>query len=664
MNKIRYTTLFLVFLIVSCTYVQKIKDGTTAYNQKQYSVALPMLKKEHQKASSRVEKGKFAYLIADSYVQTNQNKNAIEWFLTSYEDGYGVDALKGYAYGLKKNEQYKEAMEAFKNLGIEIGSPYEYRREITACKLAIDWAGDNKNDAYTINNADFNTSTSDYSPSIYQDEFLVFTSDRTSSIGEDTYNWTGSNFSDLFIVNTQSNSVESFESPINTTDNEGTVSFSSDFKELFFTRCANNDKYTDTYCFIMRSTYENGSWSVPEKLKLFEETNVNYGDPSISDDGGTLYFSANHPDGWGGHDIYISERAPDGWSTPKLLGRTINTVGNERFPFIDADTLFFSSDYLPGMGGLDIFRSYKMDTRSWSAAHNLKAPVNSGSDDFSYVIDPRPQKDDDILEVGYFTSTRESGKGGDDIYQFTKRVPPPPPPIDTAAPPPPPIVYKMILEGFILEKIYSDKDNPNSRVLGRKPLNGASVQINFGGKKETVTVGEDGMFTLTLDEETDYNFAASKVEYLNNSTSFSSKGIGKDPANPITNYTVEIVLDKIFKNKEITLDNIYYDFDKWDIRADAHPTLNQLAATLSENPQISIQLSSHTDCQGAAGYNESLSQKRAQSAVDYLISKGIPESRLTAKGYGENVLAIDCACTRCSDEEHQANRRTTFKILE
>ncbi len=664
MTKILTSTLFFSLLIVSCTFVQKIKDGTTAFERKQYSVAIPMLKSDHKKAKSRVEKGKIAYLVAESYTNLNENKNAIEWYLTSYEDGYGVDALKGYAFGLKQNEQYKEAMEAFKNLGLEIGSPYEYRREITACKIAADWADANKSLDYTVNIADFNTAKSDYSPTIYQDDFLVITSDRSASVGDETYNWTGSNFSDLFIVNTQSNSVESFEAPINTKDNEGTVSFTEDYTEMYFTRCANSDKYADSFCFIMKSTYDNGSWSVPEAIKLFEETNVNYGDPAISKDGSTLYFSANHPDGWGGHDIYVSEREPDGWSVPKLLSRTINTLGNERFPFIDEDTMYFSSDYLPGMGGLDIFRSYKIDNKAWSPAHNLKAPVNSGSDDFSYVVDPRAQKDKDILQIGYFTSTRENGKGGDDIYQFIKRVPPPPPPIDTAAPPPPPIVYKMILEGYILEKIYENKDNPNSRVLGRKPLNEALVNISFGAKSETVTVGDDGFFTIVLEEEMDYNFAASKAEYLNNSTTFTSKGIGKDPSNPVTTYTVEIVLDKIFKNKEITLENIYYDYEKWDIRSDAQPTLDELAGILVANPQIRIQLASHTDCRGGTSYNENLSQKRAQSAVNYLISKGIPEDRLTAKGYGENSLAIDCACTRCSEEEHQANRRTTFLILE
>ena len=151
---------------------------------------------------------------------------------------------------------------------------------------------------------------------------------------------------------------------------------------------------------------------------------------------------------------------------------------------------------------------------------------------------------------------------------------------------------------------------------------------------------------------------------MNNQAKFTSKGLGKDPANPIQKFEVEIVLDKIYKNKEITLENIYYDYNKWDIRSDAQPTLNKLADILAQNPQIRIQLSSHTDCRGNDAYNETLSQKRAESAVNYLISKGLDASRLVAKGYGESQPAITCDCKKCTEDEYQANRRTTFKVLE
>ena len=210
----------------------------------------------------------------------------------------------------------------------------------------------------------------------------------------------------------------------------------------------------------------------------------------------------------------------------------------------------------------------------------------------------------------------------------------------------------------------TDPADPNSKVLGRRPLNGAAVVAEFGKKKQNFTVAEDGFFTMELTENMDYTFSATMKDYLANSTKFSTKGIAKDPKNPIQVFEVEIELDRIYRDKEIVLENIYYDYDKWDIRPDAEPTLSELAEVLKQNPNIRIQLGSHTDCRGNDNYNQDLSQKRAQSAVNYLIGKGIDASRLTAVGYGESQPAADCVCSRCTEVEHQTNRRTTFKIVE
>ena len=186
----------------------------------------------------------------------------------------------------------------------------------------------------------------------------------------------------------------------------------------------------------------------------------------------------------------------------------------------------------------------------------------------------------------------------------------------------------------------------------------------IGDEKKTIELGEDGFFTFEMDANTDYYFFASKADYLNNNSRFSTKGIAKDPANPIQKFEVEILLDKIFKNREIVLENIYYDYDESYIRQDAQPTLNKLAELLQRNPDIKIELASHTDCRGPAGYNQKLSQERAQAAVDFLIKKGIQSERVSARGYGKNSPAIDCICQRCTDEERQINRRTAFKVLD
>ncbi|MCC6462398.1 MAG: OmpA family protein [Saprospiraceae bacterium] len=665
--------LLLGFLtLFACNYTIKIKDGSTAYDRKQYASAIPMLEKEFGRAKTRTEKGQLAFQLADSYRHKGQDEASLRWFSTAYENNYGAEALKGFAYALKKLERYTEAREAFKNLGIEIGSPYEYRKEITACNIAIDWLKIAPQNGWNVEPAPFNSVNNDFAPVYYADGRLVFSSDRALGKGEDAYAWTGNKFMDLFIVDPEAASAQVFDGGLNTAGNEGTMCFNTNFTEIFFVRAVGAYKGDDQFCKIYTAARAGDGWSTAQPLP-FQKEKINYMHPVLSPDGNTLYFSCNDPEGWGGYDLWSvqrSTRSESGWDEPKLLSRNINTPGNEVFPSFSADTLYFASDGLPGMGGLDIFRTYKSERNAWASPHNLKPPVNSGADDFGFIASSAPgrnpsNKPGDLLRSGFFTSNRriEGSRGADDIYRFEQRVPPPAPPkVDTT--PAKPLVYKMILEGYVLEKILSVPDDPNSKILGRKPLAGASVQIEIGSKKQTVKVGQEGFFTLELADNTDYNFVASNEGYLSNNTRFSTKGIAKDPANPIQTYEVEIVLDKIYRNREIVLENIYYDYDKWDIRPDAEPTLNRLADVLKQNPSIRIQLGSHTDCRGNDNYNEDLSQKRAQSAVNYLIGKNIDPNRLTAIGYGEAQPALSCVCTRCTEAEHQANRRTTFKIVE
>ncbi len=662
MKNILFITLSLSILYtVGCTYTIKIKDGKTAYERKQYAVATNFLQKEYGRGKSTIEKGKTAFLLAESYRQLHNDVKAVQWYKTAYDNGVGVDALREQAYALKRQEQYKEAAEVFKQLGIEIGSPYEYRREITACTVAQGWKDDEKYNGYRVEDTKFNSPNADYAPSIYEGGKLVITSDRPSSTGEATYGWTGNRFADLFLV--EDNAAKNFDNSLNTAFNEAAATFTADFSEMFFIR-SGGEQSDEQFTKIFYSKRISGTWTTPEVLPFCKDK-INYSTPSVSKDGKTLYFASNDPEGWGGQDIYMCVRSSEGFVDPKILGRVINSTGNEAYPFIDVDTLYFASDYHTGMGGWDIFKSYKLKDNNWSTPQNMKSPINSGADDFSYIIDNQSVMNESVLQQGYLTSNRIGGKGSDDVYRFERVTPPPRPVvIKVDTPKTTVIVYKNILDVIVLEKIFAATDNPNSAVIGRKPLADAKVSINIGGKKREITVNTEGVASIDLDDNMDYSFLASKDGYLNNQAKFTSKGLGKDPANPIQKFEVEIVLDKIFKNKEITLDNIYYDYDKWDIRADAQPTLNKLAETLAQNPNIKIQLSSHTDCRGNDDYNASLSQKRAESAVNYLITKGIEPARLGAKGYGESQPALSCNCNKCSEAEHQANRRTTFKVLE
>lgn len=674
MTTVKYIILFFFALAAptACNYTIKIKDGRAAFDRKQYAAAIPMLEKEFGRAKTRSEKGQLAYRLAEAYRLNGQDNASIKWYATAYENNYGADALRGHAYALKKLERYTEAQAAFKNLGIEIGSPYEYRKEITACEVAAGWLKIAPQSGWSVEPAPFNSHQNDFSPVFYADGRVVFSSDRALGKGDDNYKWTGNKFMDLFIVDPNAASAQVFDGGLNTDGNEGTLCFNQSFSEIFFVRVLGAYKGDDQFCKIYTAQRTGDGWGNSKPLP-FQKEKINYFHPALSPDGNTLFFSCNDPEGWGGFDLWSVQRSnknESGWDEPRLLSRNINTPGNEVFPSFSGDTLYFASDGLPGMGGLDIFRTYLSERNAWAPPYNLKAPMNSGADDFGFIALNGPAKQGpgqpgDLLRSGYFTSNRkiDGSRGGDDIYRFEQRVPPPEPPkVDTATAKPP--VYKMVLDVYVLEKIRSNPDDPNSKVLGRKPLPGASVQADFGNKKQTVTVGEDGLYSLELAENTDYNFVANFEGYLVNGTRFSTRGIAKDPANPTQSFEVEIVLDKIFRNREIVLENIYYDYDKWDIRPDAEPTLNRLADVLRQNPGIRIELGSHTDCRGNNNYNEDLSQKRAQSAVNYLIGKGIDSGRLSAKGYGETQPAMTCACSKCSEAEHQANRRTTFKIVE
>ena len=632
----------------------KIQDGAMAVDRKQYAVAVPMLKKEFDKAKTRIEKGKIAFLLGQAYNGLNQGSDAINWFKKAYDNQYGIDAFEAYAYALKQDEQYEEAGLVFKELGLEIGSPYQYRKQITSCKVAAEWKAEERKE-YQVEVMAFNSAASDYAPTLLSPTKLAFTSDRKTATGEDDYNWTGQDFSDIFVVDLASNQVENYSTYINTDANEGTIAISPDGNKIYFTRC-DAPKGEDAYCKIMSSEKTlDGIWSPPQML-AFQKTGINYMHPALSTDGQTLYFSSNDDEGWGGYDIYSITFKKNKWEDPKRLSRSINTPEDEQFPQLDGDTLYFASSGHTGMGGLDIFKSYQLASGSWTSPWNLKTPINSGSDDFGFIVNRYAKTDGNIIESGFFSS-RRGDVGRDDIYEF-KRVKLPPLPIKEN------IVYKNVLDVYVVENIYDNPTDPNSKILGKRPLPGSTILVKIGSQERSFDIDETGKISLQLQDNKRYNFFASKEGYLNNNGRFSSYGLGKDPSQPEQLFEVEILLDKIFLNQEITLDNIYYDFEQSYIREDAQPTLLKLTQLLKDNPTIRIQLGSHTDCRGGDQYNADLSRRRAQAAVDFLIENGIDASRLEARGFGEQNPFIDCLCSRCTEEEHQANRRTTFRILE
>jgi outer membrane protein OmpA-like peptidoglycan-associated protein len=651
-----------LLMAVSCTFTQKIKSGTEAFEVKQYALATQMLKEEYAEAGRNTDRARMAFMIGQSYEFMREPDMAIQWYNQAYEQGFGLVAREKQADMLRQTENYAGASTIYQELMATGSDVQRYRGLITLCNQAAQWKQDEASNPYKIRPATFNSPGSDYAPYLIGPDRLVFTSDRNNSTGNHLYNWSGRDFSDLYTVDLVSGIVQPFDHVLNTPDNEGTIAMTADRFEMYFTRCFPAGAY-DSNCKLMMCRLRGASWSTPELLPFMRD-GVNYGHPALAGKDSILIFSADDPTGSGGYDLYYTLRGPGGWGEPIAFSERINTIGNERFPAMHKDTLYFSSDGHPGLGGFDIFKSYTDPSGLWVPPLNLKAPINSGWDDFGFVVDTFQNPDATVLARGYFSSSRNT-QTGDDIYAWEQHVPPPEPTEPDIVKPKPedPTRYHIYLAIKVVEPVFATPGDPNSERIGKKPIPEVVLHITEGIAMRREVTDSKGLLIFELGWDRSYEFQAIKKGYLNQYRAFSTMDIKKDRSNPVTTYNMEIVLEPIFENTEIVLHDIFYDYDEWAIRDDARPSLDALAKILKENPNLRIQLSSHTDCRGEDDYNQDLSQKRAQSAVDYLVSQQIQSDRMTAVGYGESRLAVNCNCTDCTEDQHQQNRRTTFKIL-
>ena len=472
---------------------------------------------------------------------------------------------------------------------------------------------------------------------------------RMESNGEIMDQWTGEKNSDLFqsaISNDAYGNPMSFSEVINSVYHEGTIAFHPNGNELVFTRCGDDDGKDDYCSLFISSKNDDGSWSNPIRLAMFDEF-ANEGHPAYSTTGSRIYFSSDASRGYGGRDLYYSDRTNVGWGFPVNLGSEINTNGDEMYPFIlENTTIFFASNGHLGMGGLDMFSSNSID-KKWSNVQNLRSPINSGADDFALVLL-------ESGEEGYFSSTRIGGIGSDDIYFFQVTE------IDLDGLVNEPISY--VLDITVLENTYLN-DDANGSVTGERMLEGAHVEI-IGVEKDIAIEKESEveMIMVPIDEG-DYRIVFSKPGYFSKTELVSTKNRFDDGSGEI-HIPVSVILQPIVAEQEVVIENIYYDLDKSDIRPDAALELNNLVTLLQENPVVNIQIGAHTDAQGADAYNLDLSSRRAASVVSYLVQNGIRTDRLTSIGYGETQLVNDCVNgAQCSDEEHEENRRTTFKVV-
>lgn len=645
-----------IVLPFSCSYTKKIKSGEMAYELKQYSVAIEMLEEEYEDYTDSGRKGRIAFLLGKSFEKTLNYPLAGQWFKKSYEHKYGPEALKNYGLQLKNQEKYQDALTIFKEMSLIPEYKVFADREVLICKEAAKW----KSEPEPIQITSFIDSDGygHFSPVSFENKFLVVTSDRTEATGNNTYTWTGEKYSDLFLFSKAGELIAPFDPAINSAANEGTPCFSKDFNTIVFTRCQRENPENDN-CKLMVSYFQEGVWSEPEDI-AFTKPNVQYGHPAFMENDSVLIFSSDLNEPGGNFDLFYSELLEDNiWSDPYPMPRSINTDGNEKFPVAYEDTLFFSSDFLPGMGGLDIFKTYLRKDNTWSNPINLKYPLNSGADDFSLMIDREFTPDNTFVEKGYFSSSR-SLKGNDEIFVYTKfkkqEIKPEPEP-ETKP-------FAWFIGGKTFFSQFAN-DDPNSEKLPDVVLPDTKVHLlsDDGILLQEMNSNSAGIFLFKVESGKKYSVKGQKLNYLASvmDVDLTQKTESKDKESETVN--VNLVLSKIYLNKEINLDNIYYEFDQWNLTKEALPTLDILVNMMKANPNIKIQLNSHTDCRGDNDYNLELSQKRAQSVVSYLSAKGISDERLVAVGHGETKPNVICICESCTEEDHRKNRRTSFTII-
>ena len=629
----RFSLIFILFVFISSCVTTKtaIKD----FNNAEYYNAATKFKKVIKEGDS-----KNSFLLAEALRKSNRLWQAQKYYTDAINNGYKEEIAYYYlAMSLKSNNAYDQADSLISNyllMGNDENILSLMKNELKNINNLRKYPDTSY---YRVKNLEaINTEFAEYSPSFSNDK-LFFVSNRLS---EKIYSGTGTPFTDLFEVKTRGanvdlNSLKKLGENINNEKvNAGSITFSEDGMYMIFAKGNDGKSSGRNNVDLYWSRFRRGGWTNPRLLNVNTSRSWD-STPYLSKDGKTLYFASNRAKGFGGTDIYKANVNRRGrWINIQNLGPEINTPGNELFPSVTEDgRLYFSSDNHEGFGGLDIFVASRKGGEI--TITNPGKPLNSRGDDFG--VNPyNPTR-------GFFTSNRDGGKGDDDIYTFINNDP------NLK-------IVNYILKGTTLTQNTDEKD---LLILGN-----SSVKLldNQGTVIEETFTDDNGQFEFKVYSDEDYILIGEKENYFSTRGDFSTIGKELDKSKLVefvTNVEFEknLILDRIVVNKSIVLDNIYYDLDKADIRKDAALELDKLVVILEDNPNISIELSSHTDDRSSVEYNQDLSQRRAESAVSYILSKGIDQSRIRAKGYGESQLIIQNAQT---EEEHQINRRTEFKV--
>jgi peptidoglycan-associated lipoprotein len=671
MYKMKFYNILFSFLILSlfnaCTSSKgSLSSGEKAFEKGDYEIAI----KEFQ-SQNDANSAKTLYSIAECYRLSNRPIKAQEFYEKAANAGSAEKELPFRMYYAKKiNGDYagaKKLLETYiKKDSINPDNYAFAKKEIVNLKK-IDSLILLKS-AYEVKPVDgLNTSGSEFSPIVYNGD-LIFTASKK----EDIYKSNNLPYLGLYkakLLNSQqSGKVELLSKNIfDEAVNEGTATFSKDGKVMVFARGNSGKKKGSADVDLYSTTQdESGQWAIPQLISISDSASWD-SSPAFSADGKILYFASNRDGGLGGIDIYrVNMDASGRFGTPQNMGKVINTPGDDMFPYAAKDgRLFFASDGHPGLGGLDLFAATRKDGKI--IVENLGAPINSRFDDFALTKFENKK--------GYFSSNRDGGAGDDDIYYFEDTTPDPieetPVIAKTEEPKKPetnistaPKIVRYFLAGNINDVAGTPLDSARVRLI--------DTNTNLQSA-EAITI-EDGKYgTFALETDTEYTLLVERKGYFTKRFPFSM--IGREipqeklvKAETDTTFLLTTVLEKpsinLVVNSIFSIKTIYYDLNKSNIRGDAAPELDKVVQALNDNPTVKIELGSHTDSRSSAQYNQSLSQRRADAAIKYIISKGIDPARLRAKGYGESQLVNKCTDgVECTEEEHQQNRRTEFKVF-
>jgi len=646
---VRIALLFLLIILLSgCGAARYGRDAMLSHDIGEYYNAIEKYRKATRKEKDREKRKQYAFAIAECYRYIGDYERAELYYKNAIRRGYEDNtALLLHADMLRATQQYEEAIETYRIFLDSVPGDERGLAGLEAIRKTQDWVANPSR--HIINPLkELNSRASDYSPVFIagRDNEIIFTSTRKAATGKKESMITGQSYADLFRA-TFGVQRQKWEEPklldenliVNTGEEEGAATLSSTGDQMIFTRCR-YDKAQALGAELYESSQSRGSWSDPIKVQVVGDSIV-AAHPAWNEDETVLYFVSDMPGGYGGKDIWRATKQGGAYEKPINLGEAINTPGDEMFPFVrDNGELYFSSNYHIGMGGYDIFIATEDEEGNW-IMENMGSPINSPADDFgiAYVVGENK---------GMFTSNRK-GSRSDDIYSFLV----------------PPKIYSV--EGEVFNKETSSKiDGATVRIIG---TDGTNLKMRTKG----------GKFKLKLKPETEYIFAAFKDGFLRDKATANTIGMADS-----RDFKFELFLTPT--DAPIKVENINYEFGSWELLEESKTSLDTLVNILVFNPTITIELMAHTDHVGSDVFNFDLSQKRAQSVVDYLIEKGINPQRLVAKGYGEtwpklvnrkmakqydflkrNDELTEEFITALSENQQEIaraiNRRTEFRVL-